>query len=232
MREVQSDVDYFAVVKTMIDNIITDIRVVYNATSYLFNEAVWAPSFMLPTADTAVRQLSFDYHQVDLEMGEMFLNFPMPTRLQSYLGVRTEAVVPVINQLKGPMSWRKVILTVKEVWTRMLMGFRPSPYNSVKHYYHAEEFIIGDHAELDNPFRWDRVILNLTGQSLFDPRVPWVYKKDDARDCIAGAAVTFVDDSRASGKDAEHAWQVGWLEHNQSLFVKQLVSRAAPAVSC
>ena len=71
----------------------------------------------------------------------------------------------------------------------MLMGFRPSPYNSVKHYYHAEEFVIADHAELDNPFRYDRVILNLSGQTLFDPRLPLVYEKDDARDCIAGAVL-------------------------------------------
>ena len=82
-KEVKSDVDYFAVVKTTIDNTIANIRVVYNVTSCLLNEAVLASSFMLPTADTSVRQVSFDYHQVNLDMRAMFLNFQMPASLTS-----------------------------------------------------------------------------------------------------------------------------------------------------
>ena len=54
-------------------------------------------------------------------------------------------------------------------WTRLLMGFKPSPFFATKFYY--EEFVIGDRKEKENPFRFDRVILNLPGKDSFDPQL-------------------------------------------------------------
>jgi len=44
---------------------------------------------------------------------------------------------------------------------------------------------------------------------MFDPPFLWVYKWDNIRKLVAGAIITFADDRRASGKESEHAWDVG-----------------------
>ena len=33
----------------------------------------------------------------------------------------------------------------------------------------------GDRKDLDNVFKWEKVILNLPGVDLYDPSIPWVY---------------------------------------------------------
>ena len=197
--EVKSDVDSFAVPKG--DD---DVRMVFNGTSSGLNDAVWAPNFWLPTPSTALRQLSFGSFSVDLDLGEMFLNFPLPRNMQPFAGVRMEQVAPIINDSKACPR----LVQPTECWTRLLMGAKPSPFMAIRHFLHAEEFVVGDPKEPGSPMRWDRIILNLPGMENFDPRLPWVMKWDDERGCIAGVVVTFVDDGRGSGKDPEHAWQV------------------------
>jgi len=98
------------------------------------------------------------------------------------------------------------------------MGFTPSPYHSVRFYYLAEEFVVGDLQEVDSPLRWDRVILNCPGDPNWDPQRPEVMKWDDVRKCIVGAIVTFVDDGRGSARTLELTWRVfhrcaGRLQH-------------------
>ena len=204
LEKTLSDVDYFPVPKGIDSNgDWLDIRVVYNATSCDLNEAMWAPSFWLPSANTAVRQLCFGFWSVDIDLGEMFLNFPLPAWLHKYLGVRMEGITKHINKMQNQHKTQPC-----EAWTRCLMGFGPSPYLAIRFYYHAEEFIVGEPSDKRSALRWDKVVLNCPGNKLFDPRLPWVYKWDDIRSSVAGAIVTFVDDGRASGKDSEHAWQV------------------------
>ena len=199
-----SDVDYFPVPKGIDSNgDWLDIRVVYNGTSCGLNEAMWAPSFWLPSANTAIRQLCFGFWSVDIDLGEMFLNFPLPSWLHKYLGVRMEGISVHLDEMKNQHK-----VKTSEAWTRCLMGFGPSPYLAIRFYYHAEEFIIGKPRDNKSALRWDKVVLNCPGNKEFDPRLPWVYKWDDIRKSVAGAIVTFVDDGRASGKDSEHAWQV------------------------
>ena len=51
----ESDVDYFPFPKGLgLLGEWLDIRVVYNGTRCGLNDAVWAPGFWLPTADTAI----------------------------------------------------------------------------------------------------------------------------------------------------------------------------------
>ena len=100
-------------------------------------------------------------------------------------------------------------VSTNKAWTRLLMGFTGSPFAAVRHFYHAEEFVIGDHREETNPLRWDVVIFNLPGMKTFDPRLPWVYLWDEINNSISGTIVTFVDDGRGAGRDLEHAWQIG-----------------------
>jgi hypothetical protein len=55
-----------------------DIRMVYNGTSCGLNKVLWAPNFLLPCPDTATYLLSYGYYMVDIHLGEMFLNSPLP----------------------------------------------------------------------------------------------------------------------------------------------------------
>jgi hypothetical protein len=73
--------DYFDVPKG------DDIRMVYNGSSCGVNQATWAPSFWLPFPRSAVRLLDYNYYSVDMDLGEMFLNFPLHYSMQAYAGI-------------------------------------------------------------------------------------------------------------------------------------------------
>jgi len=81
-KNVMNVIDYFGVEKGE-----SDIRVVFNGTSCGLNDAVWAPNFWLPTSKSMVRALNFNYKAVDIDLGEMFLNFPLHKKLITYSGV-------------------------------------------------------------------------------------------------------------------------------------------------
>ena len=89
-----------------------------------------------------------------------------------------------------------------------IYGMKPSPFNSVRSYYFAEEFARGNPRLEENPMRYDQVILNCPGSSTYNPSLPRVMKWNDIASAIAGDVVTFVDDLRASGYSFENGWQV------------------------
>jgi hypothetical protein len=68
---VSSLTEYFDVPKG------SDIRMVYNGSSCGLNAALWEPNFWLPYPHTALQLIDFGYYSVDLDLGEMFLNFPL-----------------------------------------------------------------------------------------------------------------------------------------------------------
>jgi hypothetical protein len=55
----------------------TDIRMVYDASKSGLNDVVWVPSFGLPTVDSSMRGIDSTSSLGDLDLGEMFLNFPV-----------------------------------------------------------------------------------------------------------------------------------------------------------
>ena len=69
-ESVKGLIDYFHVPKGP-----TDIRLVFNGTSCGLNNTVYASNFWLPMSNTMTRLLSFGYRGVDIDIGEMFLNF-------------------------------------------------------------------------------------------------------------------------------------------------------------
>jgi hypothetical protein len=193
---IMSYIDYFGVPKA------DDIRVVYNGSSCGLNPTVWAPNFWLPTGKSATRVLNYNYCGVDLDLGEFFLNFPLPLLFRRFSGID---LTPFKAQLGyGHISDADFQLR----WERCWMGFKPSPFYSTRFYYWAEEFARGDRREETNPLRWDEVHLNLPGSPSFDPTLPRVMKWDRLIDNIAGDVLTFVDDSRASGINEEVAWKI------------------------
>jgi hypothetical protein len=193
---IESYIDYFGVPKA------DDIRVVYNGASCGLNEKVWAPNFWLPMAKSATRVLNFNYCGVDIDLGEFFLNFPLPLLFRRFSGID---LTPFKNLL-GYQHLSNADFQLR--WERCWMGFRPSPYYATRFQYWAEEFARGNRLDKTNPLRWDEVRLNLPGDKSFDPTLPRVMKWDLDIDNIAGDLLTFVDDLRASGCDEETAWRI------------------------
>jgi hypothetical protein len=157
---------YFAVPKGELD-----IRLIYDGSSSGLNDALWAPSFWMPTSETAVRVISFYSYLFDSDIGECFLNFPNDKRLRKYCGVDLTPFRGVLNSRPNftfGLLW--------EAWNRGFMGCKSSPYNSVRYLYLADEFCRGFRKGKTNPMRWDRARLNLPGSNTFDPRLPRVYK--------------------------------------------------------
>jgi hypothetical protein len=196
-----------AFVKSLIDSFPVekdeDIRMVYNGTSSGLNDALYAPGFWLPFPASAARVLGVGYFMVDMDLGEMFLNFPLPAVLERYSGVDFGAFR---NDLKSHFGDYKG--KAWPHWTRCWMGLTPSPYWSVRFFYFADEFARGNRQDPKNALRWDAIKLNLPGDSRFDPTLPWVMKWDSEGQKIAGDMVAFVDDLRASGRTLEEAWSI------------------------
>jgi hypothetical protein len=90
---ISSLMDFFAVNKD------SDIWLVYDGTSCGLNDALWAPNFWLPTLATAARTLSYGYYMVNINLGEMFLNFPLHQVLQRFSEVEFS---PYASNLKTP----------------------------------------------------------------------------------------------------------------------------------
>ena len=66
---------------------LNDIRMVYNSTSCGLNLALWAPYFGLPSVQHTLCALIPGYSQCDMDVGEMFLDFPLQPDLRLFAGV-------------------------------------------------------------------------------------------------------------------------------------------------
>jgi hypothetical protein len=144
--------EFAAFVKSLIDSFPVDkdgdIRMVYNGTSSGLNAVLFAPNFWLPIPASAARVLGFGYFMVDMDLGGMFLYFPLPSVLKRYLGVDFE---PYRNELKEHFRDQKG--KAWPHWTRCWMGLTPSPYMAVRFYYFAEEFAWGNRLDPTNALR-------------------------------------------------------------------------------
>ena len=176
-----------------------DIRMVYDATKCGLNEQIWAPNFMLPTIDMTLRHVTETGWFGDIDLGEMFLNFPLDSDLRAYVGIDATELRELLKSLdivpeellgtKGRIFLR---------WVRCLMGLRCSPFNAVRAMSWAADIIKGDRFEEFNTFRWDTFCLNLPGSKDYDPKFPLGYKWNQETKSIAADFETYVDDIRSS----------------------------------
>lgn len=88
------------------------------------------------------------------------------------------------------------------------MGFRSSPYNSVRMYMIIEEVIRGDRRDLSNPFQWESLMLNLPGSAEYKPSQPWVMQLR-ADNSVASGMTCFVDDQRVTGEGDKRVREAG-----------------------
>ena len=115
---------------------------------------VWAPLFFLPTDSTLVRLLEPGTYQLDMDIGEMFLNFPLYPNARKYCGVNLKGIKELDLGVKGKDNM---------VWTTLWMSFAPSSAKAVKHLGLAQEIAAGEPLDIDNPFYWSEIVLNLPG---------------------------------------------------------------------
>ena len=214
----RSLIKYFAVPKTD-----SDYRIVYDATANKLNEAVWAPSFWLPTVDTLVRYVDATTWMLDRDIGDMFLNFPLDKRAWPYTGLNLSSLFDGTEEEDEEII--KMAGSQWVHWGRCLMGFKPSPYNAIKTALVVEEVARGDRHCKSNPFQWDHIRLNLPGNADYDPSISWISKiRSDG--LIACDIFTFVDDERLTGATRELVWQAGHrLAYIQSYFGIQDAAR-------
>ncbi len=93
-------------------------------------------------------------------------------------------------------------------WTKNLMGFQLSPYNSVKMFLIIEEVMKGDRRDPLNAFHWDRLLLNLPGTPTYNPSIGWITKRREDG-TLASDMVAFVDDERVVGGNVERVREAG-----------------------
>ncbi len=162
---VKSLTSFFAVPKGE-----SDIRMVYDGTKSGLNDAMWAPWFALPTVEALLRFVAPGTYMGDLDIGDMFHNFIMLMSLRMVAGVDLTSFFPeeLLRRVDLRVIW--------EHWCRCGMGFKNSPYNTIQGMLIAEEVTRGNPHDLKNIFRWSKVVINLPGDVLYKPWLPWVFK--------------------------------------------------------
>ena len=188
-----------------------DIRMVYNATSSGLNGAVWAPWFSLPTVDSHLQAVDPGTFMGDCDISEMFLNFMLDKAIRPYAGVDLTRLFPNEAKDGSKRLW--------ENWTRMLMGYKPSPYITTQEICRQQPFLVGDRRDPQNVFRWSKVILNLPGKDNYNPARPRVYKVREDQTTIAADLFVYIDDVRNTAPSEVEGWKgahqvccrLGWL---------------------
>ena len=161
-----------------------DIRLVYDGTKSGLNACVWAPNFFLPSVDSMLMNMNVHTWCADLDLSEMFLNYPLHKDLAPYAGVDYTAILQADKAV-----WLR--------WNRMFMGFTPSPYITGKMFGWTIDVIMGDRWDNTNPFRWDSVAENFPGTPAYDPCQPRLVRMSESK--IAAAIEAYVDDLRLLG---------------------------------
>jgi hypothetical protein len=177
-----------------------DIRMVYDASVSGLNDCIWVPRFPLPTIRTHLRAVEEGTYMADLYIREMFLNFILHSDLRSLCGVDLTKYGGTVQEFET-VAW--------EVWQQAAMGLKPSPYQAVQGMMVVEELIKGDEKDTKNPFRWDKVRMNLPGAPAYNPALPWVSKIRLSDNNIACDIVIFVDDLRVTGPTKDECWKAG-----------------------
>ena len=182
--DVKSLTHYFPVPKGT-----DDIRMVYDASRSGLNDAVWAPWFPMPTADSHLRAVEEGTFMADYDVGEMFLIFMMNPEIRPYAGVDLSILAKDVGRRKH--------LDHRDWCERMMMGYRPSPYLVMKDMLVVEQIFRGDKDDARNMLRWRKVVLNIHGLEMYNTNIPWVYKvREDWK--IASDVFWYIDDGRST----------------------------------
>jgi hypothetical protein len=130
----RSFIKYFAVPKGIVDEVVQDWRIVFHAGAKKLNDGVFVPSFSLPTVKSLLWLVDSKTMMSDQDMRDMFHNFQLHANTVESTAIDLRPLD--LDKSKYPQRYM--------CWRRNLMGFRSSPYNSIRMYLVAEEIIQGD----------------------------------------------------------------------------------------
>lgn len=154
--DVKNLTQYFAVPKED-----SNVWIVSDATKSGLNDCIWVPYFTLSGADAMTDMLDAASFMMDLDLGEMFLNFLMHSTIQPYCGLD-------VRPYLFPEAWQ----THWEHWGCCMMGWKASLFLAIKYQLLADEIVQGEHLASSNSFGWVMVVMNLRGSSQHDPTQP------------------------------------------------------------
>ena len=113
-QEVKSLTQLFPIAKTWKqkngENIVDEVRMVYDATKSTLNEIAFDPCYSMSIIDTILRSITAGSYMTDCDGGGDFCE----------PGVDLTQVFPKDTERNG---WKR-----KGCWSRILMGFAPFPY--------------------------------------------------------------------------------------------------------
>ena len=207
--QVKSLIKYFAVPKGVLKGVTLDWHIVFHAGANNLNDSVWALSFALPSINSLLRIIDMSTLMSNRDMGEMLLNFMLDPRIWKYAAIDL-----------GPLGFSHDKCRHRwMVWARNLMGFKPSPYNSVKMYLVAEEILRGDRLDLSNAIQYDHIRLNLPGTAGCNPSLAWISKQERKDKSLATDMVCFVDDQHLAGAGKERIKKGGHQMSTREAFL-------------
>jgi hypothetical protein len=163
----RSVIKYFAVPKGVVEDVVQDWRVVFHAGANKLNDAVFVPSFSLPTVNSLLWLVDSKTVMSDRDMGDMFHNFQLHENTVESTAIDLRPLE--LDKSKYPQRYM--------CWQRSLMGFKSSPYNCIRMYLVAEEIIRGDRRDHQNAFQWESLMLNLPGDPSYSPSQAWITKR-------------------------------------------------------
>ena len=165
------------------------IQIVYNGASCGSNLSLWAPNFGLPIVQHTLRALLPGYSQCDMDVGEIFLNFPLHPNLRPFARVD----ITHIKSRPYDEGWYQDRTRVWERWDNNFMGLIDSPYQSLQLLIHFKFIAYGERKDPLNPFQWIHAKLNLPGDKSYTSKLTWVMKV--RLDCHLSSEVSvYVDD--------------------------------------
>ena len=144
----------------------------------------------------------------DQDLGEMFLLFHLHPNTVKFTGVDL-----------GPLEFGSEDCVQHWMcWTRNLMGFKSSPYNSVRMYLVSEEIIRGNRHNTTDAFQWMTLLLNLPGTKGYRPALAWISKQRNDGS-LASNFVRFVDDLRITGQGSQRVQEAGHVISSRQSFL-------------
>ena len=142
------------VVKSLTNYFSVPKRMMHNGTACGLRSFLWDPRFVMPTVASTLRVVEEGFYMEDRDIGEIFLNFLLSEEVRPFFGV---GVIRFITE----ENWVRNRLVGWERWERNIIGLTNYPYHSCQEVTLYKGIDLGDRRDCNNPFNWDRVVVNL-----------------------------------------------------------------------
>ena len=137
-----------------------------------FEPSSLGTTFWYDNFQHTLRALIPGYPQCDMDVAEMFLNFPLHPDLRPFAGVDINKIKSRPDE-EGRDQERN---RVWEHWDKNFMGLTDSPYRHLQLLVHVKFKDYEERKDPLNPFQWSHANMNIPGDESYTPKLPWVMK--------------------------------------------------------